>query len=53
MEFNFEIYYKKGNENTHIDALSRQPDYLKKYEATGIAPLLLQARTDRTLKYNP
>ena len=28
-EFNFEIYYKKGNENARTDAFSRRLDYLK------------------------
>ena len=40
-EFNFEIYYKKGNENAYIDALSQRPDYLKEYKAIGVIPLLL------------
>ena len=41
LEFNFKIYYKKGNENIYTDALSQQLDYLKEYEATGATPLLL------------
>ena len=53
MEFNFEIHYKKGNKNAYIDALSRWLDYLKEYKAIGAVPLLLQARIDRTLKYDP
>ena len=53
LEFNFEIHYKKGNENAYIDALSQRLDHLKEYEAIGAIPLLLQAGTDGTLKYNP
>ena len=53
LEFNFEIHYKKGNENVCIDAFSRRLDYLKEYKAIGAIPPLLQAGTDRTLKYDP
>ena len=53
LEFNFKIYYKKGNKNIYTDALSRQLDYLKEYRAIGVVPLLLQARIDRTFKYDP
>ena len=50
LEFNFEIYYKKGNENTCIDAFSRRLDYLKEqYEAIGTTLLLFQPTTNRTL----
>ena len=52
-EFNFEIHYKKGNENARTDALSRRPDHLKEHEAIGATPPLLQAGTDRILKYDP
>ena len=52
-KFNFEIYYKKGNENAYIDAFSRRLDYLKEYEAIGAIPPLLQAGTDRMFKYDP
>ena len=41
LEFNFKIYYKKGNKNIYIDALSRRLDYLKEYRAVGAIPPLL------------
>ena len=41
LEFNFEIHYKKGNENAYTDALSRRLDYLKEHEDIGATPLLL------------
>ena len=53
-EFNFEIYYKKGNENARTDALSRRLDYLKEqHEAIGTTPPLFQPTTDRTLQHDP
>ena len=53
LEFNFEIHYKKGNENARIDALSRRPDYLKEqYKAIGATSLLFRPTTDRTLQYD-
>ena len=53
LEFNFEIHYKKGNENVCTDALSRRPDYLKEYEAIGTTLLLFRLDTDKTLKHDP
>ena len=52
-KFNFEIYYKKGNKNVYIDALSQQLDYFKEYKTIGVIPLLLQARIDGTFRYDP
>ena len=53
-EFNFEIYYKKGNENVRTDAFSQRLDYLKEqYKATGATPPLFWLITDRTLQYDP
>ena len=50
LEFNFEIYYKKGNENARTDALSRRLDYLKEqYKAIGATSPLFRPTIDRIL----
>lgn len=40
LEFNFQIYYKKGSENVRVDALSKRADYHEEKVAGELLPLL-------------